>query len=122
MSILGPFAGHLHQRVGQRLMVGAQAGLCGNQYQVANNERFSSATNNLYLRLRELRLGGQVGIRLSQSVALLGEAGVATARTLTFADGKTKLASLDVGAKPYVSINLRYSFSKRGPWEDFGRW
>ena len=122
VSVLGPFAGHVHQRVSQRLMIGAQAGLRGNQYHIANNEQFSSPANNLYLRLKELRLGGQVGVRLNRSVALLGEAGVATARTLTYADGKTKLFSPDVGAKPYVSISLRYSFSKQGHWEDFGRW
>jgi hypothetical protein len=121
VSVLGPFAGHVHQRVNQRLMVGAQAGLRGNQYHIQNNEQFSSPTNNLYLRLKELRLGGQVGIRLNRSVALLGEAGVATARTLTFADGKTRLSSLDAGAKPYVSISLRYSFSKQEHWEEFGR-
>jgi hypothetical protein len=122
VSILGPFAGHVQQRVGQRLMVGAQGGLRGNQYHIANNEQFSSATNNLYLRLKEVRLGGQMGVRLNRSVALLSEAGVATARTLTFADGKTTLSSLNIGAKPYVSISLRYSFSKQGHWEDFGRW
>jgi hypothetical protein len=58
---------------------------------------------------------------LNPSVALLGEAGVATARTLTFADGKTRLSSLQAGVEPYVSISLRYSFSKHAHWEDFGR-
>jgi hypothetical protein len=62
-----------------------------------------------------------MGVRLNPSVALLGEAGVVTVRTLTFADGKTTLSSLNIGAKPYVSISLRYSFSKKGHWEDFGR-
>jgi hypothetical protein len=70
------------------------------------------------LRLKEVRLGGQMGVRLNRSVTLLGEAGVATARTLEFADGKTTPSSLNIGAKPYVSISLRYSFSKRGHWED----
>jgi hypothetical protein len=122
VSVVGPFAGHVHQRINQRLMVGAQAGLRGNQYHIPNNEQFSSPTNNLYLRLKELRLGGQVGVRLNRSVGLLGEAGVATSRTLSYADGKTRLSSLDVRAQPYVSISLRYSFSKHGHWEDFGRW
>jgi hypothetical protein len=122
VSVLGPFAGHLHQRVGRRLIVGAQAGLRGNQYHIAANEQFSSATNSLYLRVREVRLGGEAGVILNRSVALLGEAGVATARNLTFADGKTKLSSFSVGAQPYVSITLRYSFSRQGPWEDLGRW
>jgi hypothetical protein len=120
VSVIGPFSGHVQQRVSQRLMVGAQAGLRGNQYHVANNEQFSSPTDTLYLRLKELRFGGQVGVRLNRSVALLGDAGVATARTLTYADGKTRLSTLDVGAQPYVSISLRYSFSKQGHWEDFG--
>lgn len=57
---------------------------------------------------------------MNRSVGLLGEAGVATARTLTYADGKTRLSSLNVGAQPYVSISLRYSFSKKEHWEDFG--
>jgi hypothetical protein len=118
VSIMAPFTGHVHQSVGERLMVGAQAGLRGNQYHIANNEQFSSPTNNLYLRLKEVRLGGQMGARLNRSVTLLGEAGVATARTLEFADGKTTLSSLNIGAKPYLSIGLRYSFSKRGHWED----
>jgi hypothetical protein len=122
VSILGPFAGHVHQSVGQRLMVGAQGGLRGNQYHIANNEQFSSATNNLYLRDKELRLGGQMGVRLNPSVALLGEAGIATLRKLTFADGKTTLSSLNIGAKPYVSISLRYSFSKKEHWEDSGKY
>jgi hypothetical protein len=43
VSILGPFRGHVQQRVGQRLMVGAQGGLRGNQYHIANNDQFSSA-------------------------------------------------------------------------------
>jgi hypothetical protein len=122
VSILGPFSGQVHQRLGQRLMVGVQAGLSGNQYHIANNEEFSSATNNLYLRVREVRIGGRVGVRLNQSLALLGEAGVVADRKLTFADGSTALSSLDVPAKPYVSISLRYSFSKKRQWEDFGKW
>lgn len=122
VSILGPFSGQVHQRLGQRLMVGVQAGLSGNQYHIANNEEFSSPTNNLYLRLREVRIGGQVGVRLNESLALLGEAGAATDRKLTFADGNTALSSLDVSAKPYVSISLRCSFSKQRHWEDFGKW
>lgn len=122
VSILGPFSARVQQRVGHRLMVGAQGGFHGNQYHIANNEQFNSPTNDLYLRLKELRLGGQMGVRLNRSVALLGEAGVATSRTLTFADGKTTLSSLNAGAEPYVSISLRYSFSKKGHWEDFGRW
>ena len=121
VSVLGPFAGQVHQRVSPRLMVGAQASLRGNQYHISNNEQFSFPTNNLYLRLKELRLGGQVGIRLNRSVALLGEAGVASARTLTFADDKTRLSSLDVGASPYVSISLRYSFSRQERWEELGK-
>jgi hypothetical protein len=122
VSVLGPFTGHVHQRVSRRLMAGAQGGLHGNQHHIANSERFSSPMNNLYLRFHEVRLGGQVGFRLSRHVALLGEAGVAMARTLTYEDGKARLASLDVGAEPYASIALRYSFSKQGHWEDFGRW
>ena len=122
VSFLGPFEGQVHQRVSQRLMVGVQVRQRGNQYHVPNNEQFSSPTDNLYLRLHEFRLGGQVGIRLNRSVALLGEAGVATARTLSYADGKTRLSSLHVGAEPYVSISLRYSFSKEERWEDFGKW
>jgi hypothetical protein len=120
VSVLGPFSGHVHQRVSEQLMLGAQAGLHGNQYHVPNNEQFSSPTNNLYLRAKEVRFGGQVGVRLNRSVALLGEAGIATARTLSYADGKTRLFSLNVGAQPYVSISLRYSFSKKEHWEDFG--
>jgi opacity protein-like surface antigen len=120
VSVVGPFSGHVQQRISQRLMVGAQAGVSGNQYHIANNEQFSSPTDNLYLRLKEVRFGGQVGVRLNRSVSLLGDAGVATARTLTYADGKTRLSSLDVGAEPYVSISLRYSFSKQARWEDFG--
>jgi hypothetical protein len=122
VSIVGPFSGRVQQRVGPRLMIGAQGGMRGSQYHIANNEQFSSATNNLYLRFKEVRLGGQVGFRLNRSVGLLGEAGVATSRTLTFADGRTALSSLNTGAAPYVSISLRYSFSKKGHWEDFGRW
>jgi opacity protein-like surface antigen len=122
VSILGPFSGQVHQRLGQRLMVGVEAGLSGNQFHIANNQEFSSPTNNLYMRLREVRAGGRVGVRLNQSLALLGEAGVAADRKLTFADGNTALSSLDVPAKPYVSISLRYSFSKKRHWEDFGKW
>jgi hypothetical protein len=122
VSFLGPFSGQVHQRVSQRVMVGVQARQRGNQYHVPNNQQFSSPTDNLYLRLHEFRLGGEVGIRLNKSVALLGEAGVATARTLSYADGKTRLSSLHVGAEPYVSLSLRYSFSKRERWEDFGKW
>jgi hypothetical protein len=66
------------------------------------------------------RSGGEVGVRLNRSVGLLGEGGVATARTLTYADGKTRLSSLNVGAQPYVSISLWYSFSKKEHWENFG--
>jgi len=94
----------------------------GYQYHIANNEEFSSPTNNLYLRVREVRIGGRVGVRLNQSLALLGEAGVVADRKLTFADRSTALSSLDVPAKPYVSISLRYSFSKKRHWEDFGKW
>ena len=36
--------------------------------------------------------------------------------------GKLLLSSLHVGAEPFVSIGLRYSLSKQGHWEDFGRW
>jgi hypothetical protein len=88
----------------------------------SDNEQFSSPTDNLYLRLHEFQIGGQMGIRLNRSVALLGEAGVATSRTLSYADGKTKLSSLHVGAEPYASISLRFSFSKQERWEDFGKW
>jgi uncharacterized protein DUF6268 len=122
VSVIAPFSGHVRQRVGQRFMLGLQGGLRGNQYHVANNEQFSSPTNNLYLRFHEVAVGGQVGVRLNRSVALLGDVGVATARSLSYADGKTKLSTLDVGAQPYVSVSLRYSFSKKGHWEDFGRW
>lgn len=59
-----------------------------------------------------------MGVRLNRSLTLLGEAGVATARTLEFAGGKTTLSSMNIGAKPYVSISLRYSFSKQRHWED----
>ena len=118
VSILAPFSGHVHQSVGERLMFGAEARLRGNQYHIANNEQFSSSTNNLYLRLKEVWVGGQIGVRLNRSLTLLGGAGIATARTLEFADGKITLSSLNIGAKPYVSISVRYSFSKHGHWED----
>lgn len=103
-------------------MIGVQARQRGNQYHVPNNEQFSSPTDNLYLRLHEFRFGGQVGFRLTRSVGLLGEAGVATARTLSYADGKTRLSSFHLGAEPYVSISLRFGLSKHGHWEDFGMW
>jgi hypothetical protein len=122
VSVLGPFHGRVHRRLNDRLIVAAQAGLRGNQYHIANNEQFASSTNSLYVRFHEVRLGGELGIRLNGPVALLGEAGVATARTLTYADGRTALFSQDVGATPYVSIRLRYVFAKQGRWEDFGKW
>jgi hypothetical protein len=121
VSILGPFRGLVQQRVGQRLMIGVQGGLHGNQYHIGNNEQLTSATDNLYLRLKEVRVGGQIGVRLNPSITVLGEVRATMARPLTFADGKTTLSSLNIGAKPYLSISLRYSFSKKGHWEDFVR-
>lgn len=120
VSVMGPLSGHVRQRLTPWLMVGAQGGLHGNQYHIPNNAQFSSPTNDLYLQYREVRAGGQMGFRLNRSLALFGEGGMAAARTLTYADGKTKLSSLAVGAQPYVTISLRYFFSKRSRWDDFG--
>ena len=106
--------------MGPRLVIGALAGLHGNQYRVANNQQFSSATDSLYLRVREVRLGGAVGLILGGSLVLSGEGGFATARQLKFAGGTTELFSSAVGSGPWASINLRVSFSTRPRWAEFG--
>jgi hypothetical protein len=120
IHVVAPISARVQHRLGSRLVIGAQAHMQGNQYRVANNDQVSSPTGDLRLRVRELRVGGEVGVMLGRSLVLAAEAGIATARRLTFADGKTELQALDVGKKPYVSINLRYSFSTRRPWEGFG--
>jgi Domain of unknown function (DUF6268) len=119
INVLGPISGRVHHRVGQRLVIGAQAGLRGGQYRVANNQQFSSASDNLLLRVREIRLGGEVGLILGRSLVLSGEAGIATARQVKLADGNTELFSSAVGPRPWASITLRVPFSKRPRWEGF---
>lgn len=118
VSVIGPVSGRVIHRAGQRLVLSAQASLRGNQYHsVANG-------SDAYLRVRELRLGGEVGVLLGRSMALFGEAGVATARRLTMALGATELWSDSAGTQPYVSIGLRVSFGTRARWdglEGFGR-
>lgn len=117
ITAIGPLVGRVHQQIGSHLMVGAQVGLRGNQYRIGSNARFSSPTDELHLRVREVRIGGEAGLVVGRSLALFGEAGVATARTVMFADGKTELFSATAATQPYFTVSLRVSFKKTGRWD-----
>ena len=117
VTAIAPLIGRVHQQIGSHLMVGLQAGLRGNQYRIADNARFSSPTGELHLGVREIRVGGEAGVVVGRVLALVAEAGVATARKVMFADGKTQLFSASAATAPYLSISVRVSFRKTGGWD-----
>jgi hypothetical protein len=122
IHVLGPLSAGVQHRMGSRLVVGGRAEMRGNQYLIASTDQYQSATGELSLRIRELHIAGEMRLLVGSSLSVAAQAGLAAARRLTLADGKDELFSSKVGPKPFATIGLRYTFSKRPRWDGLGVW
>jgi hypothetical protein len=121
VQVIGPIEGGVRRRLGSRLVIGARAALAGNQFQVSNDGQFPGQPDELQLRVRELRLGVEAGIRVHGRLDLVVDGGVATLRHLGLAPDASSFGrgwkpaseffSSSVASAPYFTIGLRLILS-----------
>jgi len=63
--------------------------------------------------MKESHIGAEIEYRPSHDVVLLGQAGFAIARRLSFADaGEDHFAVTDINAAPYIKLSARFAIGK----------
>jgi hypothetical protein len=122
VSALGPFSASVHRRVGRALVVGGRAGLSGNQFRIPSVSQFGTSSDDLRLRVRDLRFGAEAGVRLHERLVFVVDAGVAMLGHLGVAEGnaRTEIYSSRVGTQPYVTVGIRTFLGVSSPWDLLG--
>ena len=85
----------------------------GQRYRFANDGLFPGQDPVVYERVGESHLGAEIEYRPTPDLALLGQAGIANRRRLSFANlDEEDFVDDTIDPAPYVKLTLRYAFGK----------
>lgn len=108
-----PFSVRVSQRFNPKLRLNYLLYAAGQRYRFANDGTFPGQNDVVYQRMRESHLGAEIDYRPSPDWAILGQAGVAGGRRLSFSDlGEDDFFQSRINPAPYVKVGVRYVFGK----------
>jgi len=108
-----PFYIRLSQKFRPALQMNYLLYATGQRYRFANNGLFPGQDAVVYERVGENHLGAEIEYRPTPDLALLGQAGVANGRRLSFANlDEDDFVDDTVDPALYVKLTLRYAFGK----------
>jgi hypothetical protein len=108
-----PFSWRFTQKLNDKFRMNYLLNAAGQQYRFANDGNFPGEDSTVYESMKESHIGAEIEYRPSHDVALLGQAGFAIARRLSFADaGEDHFAVSDINAAPYIKLTARFAIGK----------
>ena len=108
-----PFSWRFSQKLNDKFRMNYLLYAAGQQYRFANDGNFAVSDSSVYESMKESHAGAEVEYRPSRDVVLLGQAGFAIARRLSFAEaGEDHFATTDINAAPYIKLSARFAIGK----------
>jgi hypothetical protein len=108
-----PFSVRATQRFKNDLRLSYLLYAAGQRYRFANDGTFPGQDEVVFQRMRESHLGAEIEYRPSRDWALLGQAGVAGGRQLSFANqNEDDFFESKIDPALYVRVGVRYVFGK----------
>lgn len=108
-----PFSVRASQRFSDKTRMNYLLYAAGQRYRFANDGTFPGQDAVVFQRMRETHLGAEIEYRPSRDWALMGQAGVAGGRRLSFANlDEDDFFQSKIDPAPYVRVGVRYLFGK----------
>ncbi|HUD72611.1 MAG TPA: DUF6268 family outer membrane beta-barrel protein [Dongiaceae bacterium] len=108
-----PFSVRVSQHVSEKVRFNYLLYAAGQRYRFANDGTFPGQDEVVFQRMRETHLGAEIEYRPSHDWAILGQAGIAGGRRLSFADqGEEDFFDSKIDPAPYVKVGVRCLFGK----------
>ena len=108
-----PFSWRFSQKLNDKFRMNYLLTAAGQQYRFANDGNFPGQDTTVYESMKESHVGAEIEYHPSHDVTLLGQAGFAVARRLSFANaGEDHFATSDINAAPYVKLTARFAIGK----------
>jgi hypothetical protein len=108
-----PFSWRFSQKLNDRFRMNYLLYAAGQQYRFANDGNFPGQDSTVYEHMKESHAGAEIEYHPSHDVVLLGQAGFAIARSVSFANaGEDHFASSDINAAPYIKLSARFAIGK----------
>jgi Domain of unknown function (DUF6268) len=108
-----PFSWRFTQKLNDKFRMNYLLNAAGQQYRFANDGNFPGQDSTVYESFKESHAGAEIEYHPTHDVALLGQAGFAVARRLSFANaGEDHFAVSDINAAPYIKLTARFALGK----------